>query len=50
MGCWDPKSEEAVSTRSKELWAERRKELQKLEMFKSGRVLLRLLKPREIRE
>ena len=50
MGCWDQNNEEAESTRSKELWVERRKQLQELEMFTSGRVLLRLLKPREIRE
>lgn len=50
MGRWDPKYEEAVSTRSKELWVLRRKQLQELEMFTSGKVSLQLLKPREIRE
>ena len=50
MGCWDQNYEEAVSTRSEELWVERRKQLHELEMFTSGKVLLQLLKPREIRE
>lgn len=47
---WDSYYKEAVLTRSKELRAERRKPLKGLAMFTSGRVVLQLLDPREIRE
>ena len=50
MGCWNQNYEEAASTRSKELWVERRKELQELEMFTSEKVSLQLLKPGETRK
>ena len=50
MGCWNQRFEAAVSTRSKELWVGRRKELQELEVFTSGKVSLQLLKPGETRK
>jgi len=49
-GRWDAKYTEVASTKNKELWEDRREELLELELFTSGRVLLQLLKPREIRE
>jgi len=50
MGRWDQNYEEAESPRSKEVWVERREQLQELETFTSGKVSLQLSKPREIRE
>lgn len=48
--CWTHMYKETVSPRSKHIWGERRKALQGLEIFTSGKALLRLLEPREIRE
>lgn len=46
--CWNYNYEEVAF--NQELWAYRRRQLQGLEMFTSGKVSLQLLKPREIHE
>lgn len=47
---WDPTFEETNDPAMREKWSLRRESLEKLGLFRSGKVRLRLLKPREIGE